>query len=244
MSLEPLKKPVHATGPNGLWATFNNVANLTCSVDGYQLSIARPGITRLDDMTPAEEDAYWNFSFSRAADGIASTENRAVNPSDIVQSAKPCSVVFAMNDGIGAWQNVGTTHGHIVWTTTPESIGDIQNHLRKDRRLFTSTPDTDYLPLANTSVDLSAPAFARNIRQARESLRKEFKGTDLSFSLYTQKPTDRDPREGSLMVIEAWSKDHHSIGSLSQFIRYWHGLYASPITAGGPGLRFSGFTHD
>lgn len=244
MSLQTLVKPRHASGPNGLWATFNNAANLTCSVDGYQLSITKPDVTRLDDMTLDEEKAYWNFTFSQAAKGLASPANRATQPSDIVESAKPCSVAFALNDGTGAWQNVNTVHGHIVWTTSPEKIGDMKEHLRKDRRLFSADPSKDYAPLAETSVDLSRSDFAERIRNARKYLQDKFNGTPISFSLYTDKPTDRDPREGSRLMIEAWTPEHHSIGSLSQFIRYWHGLYESPLTQGGPGIRYAGFNHD
>jgi len=242
MPLENLKKEAHIVGENGLWGVFNNVAVLTCSNDGYLLTIAKPGIGRLDDMSAAEEKAYWDFTFTNAAAGIETAEGRGMDTSLSPKSTKP-SVLCAMNDGTAAWQNVGTTHCHVVWTHTPSAIGDMQEHLENDRRFFSGDPN--YAPLATATVDLKAPDFSDRIRNVRSIMRRSFESASpLSYSIYMKEPSQEDPRNGSQMVIEAWTPERHAIGSISQFIRYWNGLWETPINTQGIGLKYAAFTHD
>ncbi len=237
--LTPLIKTASMDGPDGLWGVFNNTRELTCSKDGYLLSITREDIGRFDDMTPEQERQFWDFTFTAATEGLHDPSKRGLAPS--AEQPENCGVVCLVNDGTAAWQNVGTSHAHIVWTSTPETIGDLQKRLQEDRAFYAG--GETYLPLATTTITLNAATVADDIRAARQTLRDQFQkeAGDICFSLYTKTPQQEDPRKGADFVIEAWSKEHHSVSSLSQSVRYWNGLWGSPINPQAMGLKYSGF---
>ncbi len=76
-----------------------------------------------------------------------------------------------MNDGVGAWQNVGTSHCHIVWTPPQNNIGDMRTHLDSER---SAHKGFNYKPLASVEIVLDPVHYADDIRQARRSLSTMF----------------------------------------------------------------------
>lgn len=238
-----LEKPAHVQAPGGLWGTFNtsNPA-LTSSPDGYLLTMAPSDIARLDDFTPAQERAFWDFTFAQAGKG---TDDKTQRGHDTVPDDAPahCVVMCALNDGPAAWQAVGSVHGHVIWLKEAAAPADIQEKITSDRARIVGH---DYQPLGTISVDLSQPGYSDDIRAARSLLRENFAsavaGDDVGFSLYTKKASAGDPRKDGTMIVEAWTRAHNALASLSGFVRSWtNPNYPSPVSPHEMGYKYQGF---
>lgn len=242
---EALYKPVDVEGPQGLWGFFNTkYPKLTASSDGYLVIVAPDErLQRLDDFTLHQEQSFWDFTFSSAAKGLKDRCARGFAEAAGSGNTEN-SVMCAVNDGVVAWQGVGTTHSHVIWNKKEGAVtpfNDIAESLIADRTKFGGT-ERPCLPLISVQADTGAPDFVRNLREWRGTLTAAFTDAgmtreDTGFSHYTT-CTGRDPREGGRMTVELWSKEHHSVASLTQFVRHWNGLWDNPISVNPMGLQY------
>ena len=242
---EALYKPVDVEGPNGLWGFFNTPhPNLTASKDGYLVTVAADeAVCRLDDFTPQQERAFWDFTFAKAVEGLNDPAKRGFSKN--VEDTTTHTVMVALNDGPAAWQGVGTLHGHVIWAEKDALPSNICERLIADRTKFAGNGDI-HLPVAMGGVGLSGKNYADDIRTMRRMLRESFADAkagpeDIGFSLYTAAAYPDDPRRGGRMLVELWTQAHHPVASLSQWTRYWNGLWDKPVSGNAMGLQYKAF---
>jgi hypothetical protein len=245
-----LEKRADVTGPAGLWGLFNTAESFTASKDGYLLTMAPAGIQTLDDFTAEQEQQFWDFTFDSAAAGLKDPAARGHTEGTATSEAGTEYVTMcAINDGVAAWQAVGSVHGHIVWSQKENDPGNVEERLAADRtRIVGGDVNNIYRPLGRAEVPLNQPEYGTAIRAARSSLREEFgaaaKGEEVSFSLYTKNASASDPRRDGVMVVEMWSPSHHALASLSGFIRSWNNpdyAQSNPVSPHKMGYQYAAF---
>lgn len=213
---------------DGMWGFFNTRRRqFRASKDGYLIT-APPNekAWRLDVLTEGQEAAFWDFNFSKATEGLKDRSYRGYKTTE--RKPRECTVMVAVNDGAPAWQGVGTIHGHVIWTKAQSLPGDLRERLIADRTVIAGATSNHYRPYASCEIDLSKPDYAADIRHARKCLRDHFVDPttprdEIGYSLYTQCSYNHDPRKGGRLVVELWTKDHHSLTSISGMVRYWTG---------------------